>query len=67
LLDDPGSAGVDDHDFSQEINLIADYVVNDNLSVGLVGAISFPEDAAKQFTGGDDAWSELIAYATVSF
>ena len=60
-------AGVDDHDFSQEVNLIADYVVNGNLSVGLVGAVSFPEDAAKQFTGGDDTWSELIAYATVSF
>ena len=67
LLDDPGPAGVDDHDFSQEINLIADYAVNGNLSVGLVGAISFPEDAAKQFTGGDDTWSELIAYATVTF
>ena len=67
LLDDPGAAGVDDHDFSQEVNLIADYVVTDNLSVGVVGAVSFPEDAAKQFTGGDDTWSELIAYATVAF
>ena len=67
LLDDPGAAGVDDHDFSQEFNLIADYVVNGNLSVGLVGAVSVPEDAAKQFTGGDDTWSELIAYATVTF
>ncbi len=67
LLDDPGPAGVDDHDFSQEINLIADYAVNGNLSVGLVGAVSFPEDAAKQYTGGNGTWSELIAYATVSF
>ena len=41
-LDDPGSAGVEDHDFSQEVNLIADYAVNGNLSVGAVGATSFP-------------------------
>jgi hypothetical protein len=66
-LDDPDSAGVDDHEFSQEINLIADYAVNGNLSIGLVGAVSFPEDAAKQYTGGNDTWSELIAYMTVSF
>jgi hypothetical protein len=67
LLDDPGSAGVDDHAFAQEINLIADYGVNVNLGVGVVGAVSLPADAAKQLTGGDDTWSELIAYATVSF
>jgi hypothetical protein len=66
-LDDPGSAGVDDHEFSQEINLIADYAVNGNLSIGLVGAVSFPEDAAKQYTGGNDTWLELIAYMSVSF
>ena len=66
-LDDPGSAGVDDHAFAQEINLIADYAVSGHLSVGLVGAVSFPEDAAKQYMGGNDTWSELIAYMTVSF
>jgi Alginate export len=67
LLDDPGAAGVDDHDFSQEVNLIADYAVNPNFNVGLVGPVSFPEDAAEQFTGGSKTWSQLIAYATVSF
>jgi hypothetical protein len=67
LLDSPAAAGVDDHDFSQELNLIADYAVSGNLSVGMVAAASVPEDAAKQFTGGDDTWSQLIAYARVAF
>jgi hypothetical protein len=67
MLDDPSAAGVEDRDFSQEVNLIADYVVNANLSVGIVGAVSVPDDAAEQYTGGDDTWSELIAYATVTF
>jgi hypothetical protein len=66
-LDDPSSAGVDDHDFSQEINMIADYVVNGNLSVGVIAATSFPGDAAKQYTGGDQTWSQLAVYATVTF
>ena len=66
-LDDPGSAGVEDHDFSQEVNLIADYAVNGNLSVGAVAATSFPGDAAEQYTGGDQTWSQMILYATVSF
>ena len=66
-LDDPGSAGVEDHDFSQEVNLIADYAVNGNLSVGALVATSFPGDAAEQYTGGDQTWSQMILYATVSF
>ena len=63
-LDDPGSAGVEDHDFAQEVNLIADYAVNGNLSVGVVAATSFPGDAAEQYTGGDQTWSQMILYAT---
>jgi hypothetical protein len=66
-LDDPAAAGVEDHDFAQEIDLIADYVVNDNLSVGVIGATSFPGDAGEQFTGGDSTWSEVILYASVAF
>jgi hypothetical protein len=66
-LDDPAAAGVEDHDFAQEINLIADYVVNENLSVGVVGATPFPGDAGERFMGGDQTWSELILYARVAF
>jgi Alginate export len=66
-LDDPAAAGVEDHDFAQEIDLVADYVVNDNLSVGVIGATSFPGDAGEEFTGGDSTWSEVILYASVTF
>jgi hypothetical protein len=41
--------------------------VNDNLSVGVIGATSFPGDAGEQFTGGDSTWSEVILYASVAF
>jgi hypothetical protein len=33
----------------------------------VVGATSFPGDAAEQFTGGDSTWSEVILYASVAF
>jgi hypothetical protein len=65
-LDDP-AAGVEDYDLAQEMNLIADYVVNDNLSVGVVGATPFPGDAGEQFTDGDSTWSEVILHASVAF
>jgi hypothetical protein len=67
LLDDPGAAGVEDHDFAHEVDLAADYVVNRNLSVGVVAAVSVPEDAAKQYTGGDQTWGQLSAYTTITF
>jgi Alginate export len=67
LLDDPGAAGVEDHDFAHEVDLAADYVVNRNLSVGVIAAVSVPEDAAKQYTGGDQTWGQLSAYTTITF
>ena len=67
LLDDPGAAGVEDHDFAQELDFAADYAVNGNFSVGVVAAVSFPEDAANQYTGGDQTWGQLSAYATIAF
>ena len=67
LLDDPGAAGVDDHDFAHEIDFAVDLELNDHLSFGAVAAVSVPEDAAKQFTGGDQTWGQLLAFAKVVF
>ncbi|MFO1047848.1 MAG: alginate export family protein [Geminicoccaceae bacterium] len=67
LLDDPGAAGVEDHDFAHEIDLAVDVDLGGNLSIGAVAAVSIPEDAAKQLTGGDQTWSQLLAFAKVVF
>ncbi len=60
-LDHPGSLapGVTSDDWGQEINLIADWAVNDNWYViGSAGVLS-PGDAAEQWVGGDENWYNL--------
>ena len=66
-IDDPGAADVDDHDFAHEFDFAIDYEWRENLYVGAVAAISVPEDAAKEMTGGDQTWGQLLAYVIVTF
>ncbi len=50
---DEDTAGGNDH-FAQEVNLYADYTVNDHLYLSAVFAYASPEDAAEELYGSDD-------------
>jgi hypothetical protein len=68
-LDHPESLapGVTSDDWGQEINLIADWAVNDHWYViGSAGVLS-PGDAAEQWVGGDENWYNFMAYVSYTF
>jgi hypothetical protein len=55
-------AGVTDDDFGNEINLIADWSVNDNMAISAVYGAWSPGGGAEQFYGGtDQTWHVLEA------
>jgi hypothetical protein len=68
-LDDPQGfdAGVTAKDFAQEIDLTADWSATDQLTFSAVGAVSLPDKAAKQYTGGNDNWWYLMVLASLRF
>ena len=57
---------VDAKDFADEINLYVDWTVNDNLLVGALSGVAWPDSAAKELFG-DDPFYLLLAYAIVTF
>ena len=58
---------VSSDDFGDEINISADWAVNDNtFFIGTYGVL-FPDDAAEEFTGGDDDWHYLMLYINYTF
>jgi uncharacterized protein YciU (UPF0263 family) len=66
-LDNADGFGVQSSDFADEWNLTVDWTVNDAFALSVVGAYAKPDDAAKEYTGGDDDWSYGMLYATYSF
>jgi hypothetical protein len=66
-LDNADGFGVQSSDFADEWNLTVDWTVNDSFALSVVGAYAKPDDAAKEYTGGDDDWSYGMAYATYTF
>ena len=66
-LDDADAFGVDDEEYADEAELIVDYSFNDHLSFSFVGAYVWPDDGAKQQTGGNDDWAYMMTYAKFQF
>ncbi|HET6563958.1 MAG TPA: hypothetical protein VFG52_00990 [Xanthomonadales bacterium] len=68
-LDHPESLApnVTSDDWGQEVNLIADWAVNDNWYVIGSAGVLFPGKAAEQWVGGDDDWLNFMAYVSYSF
>ena len=65
-INEPG-AGVDD-DFGQEINLIADWAVNDNMAItGVYGVLQPGGNAEATFGGADDNFHTIHAGAWIWF
>ncbi len=53
--------------FADEVNLYADYTVNDHVTLSIVGAWAAPGTAAKEYTGGNDNSMLVEASVIVSF
>ena len=66
-LDNADGFGVQSSDFADEFDLTVDWTVNDSFAMSVVGAYAKPDDAAKEYTGGNDDWSYGMVYATYSF
>ena len=66
-LDKASAWGVDSDDFSDEINVYADYALNDNVWLSGVFGCAFPGEGAKQAYGDDQAMMIVEAYVTFTF
>ncbi len=58
---------VSDDKFADEVNLYADYALNDNLYISAVFAWATPGTAAKEYTGGNDDSMLFQVYAVLTF
>jgi len=66
-LDDAEGFGVRNADFADEWNLTLDWTPTDYLTLSAVAAYVDPDEAAREYTGGDDSWTYGMIYASVSF
>jgi len=66
-LDDADAFGVDDEEYADEAELIVDWTYNDHLLFSFVGAYAWPDDGAKQQTGGNNDWAYMMLYTKISF
>jgi len=64
---DPRVVAVEDKDLSHEFDLIADWAVNDYLSVSTVGAMLVPIAGSKDFYGNDEIWLEFLLNTSIRF
>jgi Alginate export len=66
-LDDAAGFGTEGSSFADEIDLTADYTLNDRVSFSLVGGVANPRNGASNYTGGNDLWSYGMLYASIAF
>lgn len=66
-LDKASAWGVTSDEFSDEVNLYADYALNDNVWLSGVFACAFPGEGAEQAYGDDQAMMIVEAYVTFTF
>ncbi len=58
---------VGERDFADEVDVFADWAINDNLAVGALYGVALPGDAAKEVFGNDDPFHLFEVYTTVTF
>jgi hypothetical protein len=66
-LDDADGLGTEGSSFADEVDLTADYTLNDHVSFSLVGGVANPRNGASNFTGGNNLWSYGMLYASIAF
>jgi Alginate export len=64
---DPRVVAINDKDLSHELDLIADWAINDYLSSSVVTAVLIPMNGAEDFAGNDEIWTQLIVATTLQF
>ncbi|MCU7837090.1 MAG: alginate export family protein [gamma proteobacterium symbiont of Taylorina sp.] len=65
--DQAQSRGISSDHYADEIDLIADWSVNDAFSLSAVIAIAEPGDGAEEHTGGDKNWLLGMIYGSYKF
>ncbi|MCL1979906.1 MAG: alginate export family protein [Proteobacteria bacterium] len=66
-LYNPAYFAVQDSHYVDEWNLTADWVVNDHLTLSLVGALAVPASGAIARLGGDENWTATMVIVTVRY
>ena len=66
-LDDAAGFGTEGSSFADEVDLIADYTLNDHVFFSLVGGVANPRNGASNFTGGNNLWSYGMFYTNITF
>jgi hypothetical protein len=66
-LDDAAGFGTEGSSFADEVDLTADYTLNDHVFFSLVGGVANPRNGASNFTGGNNLWSYGMFYTNISF
>ena len=61
------AALINDKDLGHEVNLTVDWKLTDQIYVGMMGGIVFPEDGAEDFFGDDENWTVFMLTASYSF
>ena len=64
---DPRVVAIGDKDLAHEVDFIADWAVNDYLSVSGVAAALIPLSGAKDFFGNDEVWTEFLLNTSIRF
>jgi hypothetical protein len=66
-LDDAAGFGTEGSSFADEVDLTADYTLNDHVFFSLVAGVANPRNGASNFTGGNNIWSYGMFYTSITF
>lgn len=66
-VDDAAGFGTKGSSFADEVDLTADYTLNDHVSFSLVAGVANPRNGASNFTGGNNLWSYGMFYTSITF
>ena len=66
-LFDPRIVLIEDKDLGYEVDLTADWKMNDHVLWSFVVATMFPGNGLEQATGGNSVWTHAMIYASMSF
>jgi hypothetical protein len=58
---------VGERDFADEVNLYIDWTINDNVYVGTLYGVAFPDRAAEEVFGDNDPFQLFSVYAVLTF
>ncbi len=64
---DPRVIAINDKDLAHEVDFIADFAVNEYLSVSTVAAVLIPQNGAQDFFGNDEVWTQFMLNTSIRF